>query len=252
MWMTAENNVENEYEVVRISGLEPPRRRPDQRPPAKPKAPETKISKGPKKTVKTKGKKAKVTFKFSSSAAGASFECALVKMKRARARSAEAQVQELQIAEEVQPQAGEVPLQRPRRPRRRRRPLTGDQNLQGRPRQALSYGPTRRGRRSEGRTARPRSRACRGHDLPGSPADRPRGRRGSRRSRSGRAAAASFPPRREQERPKRPHRDNEQAELPMTSPCKADPHAQRNDRREHHDLAGHVHAHLIGGSEALC
>jgi streptogramin lyase len=84
MWMTAERNgEEHESEVVRISGLEPPVAVPISGP-AKPKAPETKISKGPKKTVKTKGKKAKVSFKFSSSAAGASFECALVKMKKGK------------------------------------------------------------------------------------------------------------------------------------------------------------------------
>jgi hypothetical protein len=83
MWMTAENNVENEFEVVRISGLEPPAAVPISGTPApKPKAPETKISKGPKKTVKTRGQKAKVTFKFSSPTAGASFECALVKTKK--------------------------------------------------------------------------------------------------------------------------------------------------------------------------
>jgi streptogramin lyase len=83
MWMTAENNGANEYEVVRISGLEPPK---TAEPISTPKstAPETKISKGPKKTVKTKGKKAKVTFKFSSSAAGSSFECALVKTKKGK------------------------------------------------------------------------------------------------------------------------------------------------------------------------
>jgi streptogramin lyase len=83
MWMTAENNEEQEFEVVRISGLEPPAVIPiSGGAPPKPKAPETKISKGPKKTVKTRGKRAKVTFKFSSSAAGASFECALVAKKK--------------------------------------------------------------------------------------------------------------------------------------------------------------------------
>jgi hypothetical protein len=82
MWMTAENNTENEYEVVRISGLEPPAAVPISG--AKPKTPETTIGKGPKKTVKTKGKKAKVTFKFSSSAAGSKFECALVTIKKGK------------------------------------------------------------------------------------------------------------------------------------------------------------------------
>jgi streptogramin lyase len=84
MWMTAENNGANEYEVVRISGLEPPVVPISG--PAKPKAPDTKISKGPKKTVKTKGKKANVTFKFTSSAAGAKFECALVTIKKGKGK----------------------------------------------------------------------------------------------------------------------------------------------------------------------
>jgi virginiamycin B lyase len=83
MWMTAENNTENEYEVVRISGLEPPAAaEPISQP--KSKAPDTKIGKGPKKTVKTRGKTAKVTFKFSSSDAGAKFECALVTIRKGK------------------------------------------------------------------------------------------------------------------------------------------------------------------------
>ena len=51
-------------------------------------APETKIGKGPKGKVKTKGKTAKVRFTFSSPTAGAKFECALVKLPKGRARSA--------------------------------------------------------------------------------------------------------------------------------------------------------------------
>ncbi len=81
MWMTAENNKTTEFEVVRISGLEPPVVPISG---TKPKAPETKISKGPKKTVKTRGKRAKVTFKFSSSDEGAKFECALVTIKKGK------------------------------------------------------------------------------------------------------------------------------------------------------------------------
>src|SRR6185295_19611508 len=52
----------------------------------KPKAPDTKIGKGPKKVVKTKGKRAKVTFRFSSSTAGATFECALVTVKKGKGK----------------------------------------------------------------------------------------------------------------------------------------------------------------------
>jgi streptogramin lyase len=61
--------------VVRISGVELP--------PPLPLvvAPETKIGKGPKKVVKTFGKRAKVSFRFSSTTASASFQCALTKAK---------------------------------------------------------------------------------------------------------------------------------------------------------------------------
>jgi streptogramin lyase len=83
IWVTMEIPGENTYEVARISGLEPPAV-PISGTPPKAKPPETKISKGPKKTVRTRGKKAKVTFKFSSSAAGAKFECALVKVKKGK------------------------------------------------------------------------------------------------------------------------------------------------------------------------
>ncbi len=73
IWVSMEIPGENVYEVARISGLEPPVV------PilATPKAPETKIAKGPKKKVKTTGKTAKVAFRFNSSTAGAKFECAL-------------------------------------------------------------------------------------------------------------------------------------------------------------------------------
>jgi streptogramin lyase len=62
--------------IARISGLEPPV---EPRKDTGGKAPETKIGKGPKKKVTTKGKKAAVKFTFSSSTAGAAFECALTK-----------------------------------------------------------------------------------------------------------------------------------------------------------------------------
>ena len=81
IWVTMEVPGENIYEVAKISGLEPPVAPISA--PAKT-TPETKISKGPKKKVKTKGKRAKVTFKFSSSTPGANFECALVTIKKGK------------------------------------------------------------------------------------------------------------------------------------------------------------------------
>jgi streptogramin lyase len=84
MWMTAENNKTTEFEVARISGLEPPVVPISGG--GKPKAPDTKIGKGPKKVVKTKGKRAKVTFRFSSSTSGATFECALVTVKKGKGK----------------------------------------------------------------------------------------------------------------------------------------------------------------------
>jgi streptogramin lyase len=80
LWVTMEIPGENVYEVARVSGLEPP---PTGGGP-KPSAPDTKITKGPKKKVKTKGRKAKVTFRFRSTVAGAKFECALVKLKKGK------------------------------------------------------------------------------------------------------------------------------------------------------------------------
>lgn len=68
-----------EPSVARISGLEPP-----VIPIATPAAPQTKIAKGPKKTVKTAGKRAKVRFRFSSTTAGATFQCALTKVRKAK------------------------------------------------------------------------------------------------------------------------------------------------------------------------
>lgn len=82
LWVTMEIPGENVYEVAKVSGLEPPKTETTNQLTSK--APETKISKGPKKKVKTKGKKAKVTFKFSSATAGAKFECALVKAKKGK------------------------------------------------------------------------------------------------------------------------------------------------------------------------
>jgi streptogramin lyase len=67
-----------EPSVARISGLEPPVT------PIVAPAPETKIAKGPKKIVKTAGKRAKVKFRFSSTTAGATFQCALTKVKKVK------------------------------------------------------------------------------------------------------------------------------------------------------------------------
>ncbi len=81
VWVTIEKPG-SAWEVVRISGLEPPTVIPISGP-AKPlAAPETKIGKGPKGRVTTKGKTASVKFTFSSSATGANFECALVKLAK--------------------------------------------------------------------------------------------------------------------------------------------------------------------------
>lgn len=90
IWVTMLDPGTEEFEVGRISGLEPPK------PPvvpggageAKPKAvaPETTIDKGPKKKVKTKAKRAKVKFRFSSTTPGATFECALVKKPKGKGK----------------------------------------------------------------------------------------------------------------------------------------------------------------------
>lgn len=83
LWVTMEIPGENVFEVGRVSGLEPP-----VGPGGNQGAPQTKIAKGPKKKVKTKGRFAKVTFRFSSTTAGATFECALTKSKRKAKRPA--------------------------------------------------------------------------------------------------------------------------------------------------------------------
>jgi streptogramin lyase len=77
LWVTLEKPVEN-YEVARISGLEPPVKPIPTGLPGSLR-PDTKIDKGPKGKVRTRGKRASVKFRFSSTTAGATFECALVK-----------------------------------------------------------------------------------------------------------------------------------------------------------------------------
>jgi hypothetical protein len=81
IWVTIEKPA-LAWEVVRISGLEPPSVPPEEK--KKAAAPETMVGKGPKGKVKTRRKRAKVRFTFSSTAAGATFECALVKLPRGK------------------------------------------------------------------------------------------------------------------------------------------------------------------------
>lgn len=83
IWATIEKPGEK-YEVLRISGLEPPVTPPGT---GEVKAPDTKIVKGPKSKVKTSKKKATVKFAFSSPTAGASFECALVTIKKGKKKA---------------------------------------------------------------------------------------------------------------------------------------------------------------------
>jgi virginiamycin B lyase len=78
IWITMLNGGENVYEVGKISGLEPPVKPIPTGLPGSLR-PDTKIDKGPKGKVRTKGKRASVKFRFSSTTAGATFECALVK-----------------------------------------------------------------------------------------------------------------------------------------------------------------------------
>jgi len=82
LWVTLEMT----KKVGRVSGLEPPIGPP---PPAT--KPQTQIKKGPKGKVTTKGKKAKVSFKFASTDAAATFQCRIVKVKKkGAAKSAKA------------------------------------------------------------------------------------------------------------------------------------------------------------------
>lgn len=78
LWVSVEKNMEPGV-IVRVSGLEPP-----VTPIVAPPPPETKIAKGPKKVVKTTGKRAKVKFRFTSTTAGATFQCALTRVKKVK------------------------------------------------------------------------------------------------------------------------------------------------------------------------
>jgi hypothetical protein len=74
LWVTLPALGEEPDLVARVSGVEPPGSNGG--------APETRIAKGPKGKVKTKGKKAKVSFRFSSPDAGASFECRIARKRK--------------------------------------------------------------------------------------------------------------------------------------------------------------------------
>ena len=85
LWVTMEIPGENVYEVARVTGVDPPKGPGGEE---KPKAPETKIDKGPKKKVVTKRKRASVRFRFSSTTAGATFECAVVRKPSKKGKKA--------------------------------------------------------------------------------------------------------------------------------------------------------------------
>jgi streptogramin lyase len=78
-----------EEAVVRVVGLEPPVS-PPAPPPPPTTAPETKLDKGPKGRVTTRGKRATVKFRFSSTTAGASFECRLLHLGAKKAKASKA------------------------------------------------------------------------------------------------------------------------------------------------------------------
>ncbi len=78
LWVTMEIPGENIYAIARISGLEPPVE------PISALVPETKLRKGPKRKVRTTGRRAKVVFRFTSSVAGSGFECSLVKLRKGK------------------------------------------------------------------------------------------------------------------------------------------------------------------------
>jgi len=86
LWITLQKNEAKGVasSVVKVSGVLSE----TTNPPPPPPAPQTKISKGPKKVVKTKKKTAKVKFRFSSSTAGVSFQCALTKLKGKKTKAA--------------------------------------------------------------------------------------------------------------------------------------------------------------------
>jgi virginiamycin B lyase len=86
LWITLQKNELKGVasSVVKVSGVLSD----STTPPPPPPAPQTKISKGPKKVVKTRKKRAKVKFRFSSSTSGVTFQCALTKLKGKKTRPA--------------------------------------------------------------------------------------------------------------------------------------------------------------------
>jgi streptogramin lyase len=79
VWVTMEIPGENTAAVARVTGVTT---QTTNLPPPPPPVAQTKIDKGPKKVVKTRKKKAKVTFRFSSSTAGATFQCWLMRVTK--------------------------------------------------------------------------------------------------------------------------------------------------------------------------
>jgi streptogramin lyase len=77
LWILAEKGTMEPGVVIRVTGLEPP-------PVLTTQQPETVIAKGPKRVVRTRRPKAKVTFTFRSTVASSSFECALVTVPKPR------------------------------------------------------------------------------------------------------------------------------------------------------------------------
>lgn len=80
LWVTLEMT----KKIGRVSGLEPPLGPPPPPPPTA--KPQTQLKKGPKGKVKTKGRKAKVSFKFASTDKAATFQCRIVKVKKKGAK----------------------------------------------------------------------------------------------------------------------------------------------------------------------
>jgi hypothetical protein len=75
LWVTL---TKSEHEAVaRVSGLEPPVEKGAS-------VPQTRITKRPKHTVRTAGKRATVKFRFASTVQGSSFECALTKLRKGK------------------------------------------------------------------------------------------------------------------------------------------------------------------------
>jgi virginiamycin B lyase len=85
IWITMNDPGKEDFEVGRISGLEPPAVPTGGGPAGStPTAPQTKLTKRPRKKVRTKRRRAKVVFRFRSSKPGARFECALVRLRKGK------------------------------------------------------------------------------------------------------------------------------------------------------------------------